>query len=371
MHNLGSGGARRRLLNQVALLPHECVEVCLGTATPISDSARVIAWRPAAPRLPRPARIPVRYLDLLTLAAAWQRAAGVVRGLGADVVFAGPCRYLQSPPMLGAAGLPPSLYFCDEPRRVDYEDDAKSSRNPTTRHVYAALHEAQRRLDRRGAMAADLIATNSRYTAEAIRAAYGREAEPVVLGVAPEFAQTPPGAPRHLLSVGTLIPSKGHDLVIRAAARTARRWPVVIVGTRGQDGERERLQELADEEGVELDVRQGISDDELRRAYADAFATLYLARREPLGLASIEAQACGCPVIVADEGGLPETIDEGRSGWAVPRDAAVVAARVDALSDAGRTAMQDACRHSAQRWSWKRSAEHIDELLGRAVTQRA
>jgi glycosyltransferase involved in cell wall biosynthesis len=37
--------------------------------------------------------------------------------------------------------------------------------------------------------------------------------------------------------------------------------------------------------------------------------------KEPLGLVSLEAQACGTPAIVADDGGLPETVRHGKTGF--------------------------------------------------------
>ena len=42
---------------------------------------------------------------------------------------------------------------------------------------------------------------------------------------------------------------------------------------------------------------------------------------EGLGLAAIEAAACGLPVVVGISGGTPETVQDGRTGYLVdPRD---------------------------------------------------
>ena len=58
------------------------------------------------------------------------------------------------------------------------------------------------------------------------------------LGVADLFREAGPGGERkHLLSVGTLIPSKGHDLAIRAAGLTAARRPLVAVAPRREPDE--------------------------------------------------------------------------------------------------------------------------------------
>ncbi len=363
IHNLQAGGAHRRLAEHLARFEAEVVELCPSTAEPIRADAHVIALRPVAPRVARPLRVPLRYLDLGALVRVWRAIAARVSALAPDVVYANPCRYLQTPPAL-LSRLPPSLYFCDEPRRVDAEPAARASRNPATRPVYAPLYAAERALDRRACGRATRVVTNSAYSATAIERAYGRPAGVIPLGAADLCRAVAPAEPTHVLSVGTLIPSKGHDIVIAAAGRAARGWPVLVVAPRADAHEAGRLQALARELGVALEIRVAVSDHELARAYAAAQATLSMARAEPLGLVSLEAQAAGSPVIVAAEGGLPETIVPGRTGWAVARDAASAAAALDALEQSGvRAAMSRAARAHAGKATWARSARVVEDLL--------
>jgi glycosyltransferase involved in cell wall biosynthesis len=365
IHNLPPGGAHRRLREQVARLDAEVVEVCPATATPIRGEADVIGLRPRAPSVARPLRVPLRYLDLAALLRAWRAVAARVRALGVDVVYANPCRFLQAPAAL-LAQLPPSLYFCDEWRRVDYEPGVRATRRRATRPVYAPLHAAERRLDRRAVARAGAIATNSAFSAEQIFAGYGRRAEIVPMGVSSAFAAVEPREPEHVLSVGTLIPSKGHELVLRAAALLPRPRPVVVVAPRDDAEYAARLRAVAGEAGVPLELRIGLSDQELAETYAAAFATVYVAAREPLGLASLEAQAAGSPVVVAAEGGLPETVMPGVTGWAVPREPGAVAARLQELERPGvREAMSAAARRRAATLGWERSARAVQEMLER------
>jgi glycosyltransferase involved in cell wall biosynthesis len=363
VHNLLAGGAHRRLREQMSRLSGEVVEVCPATAVPIRSDADVIPLPELAPRVPRALRVPLRYADLVTVLAAWLRVAARVRELGATVVYANPCRFLQAPAAL-LGSVPPALYFCDEPRRADYDLLAAGSRRALTRPVYAALYGAQRAVDRRSVAQARRVATNSAFSAAGIRSDYGRDAEVVPLGVSDAFRAVAPQPGEHVLSVGTLIPGKGHDLAIEAAARARRRRRVVLVAPRVDAAEAARLRALAAARAIELELHVGIPDQELAGLYATAHATVYMARGEPFGLASLEAQAAGSPVIVAAEGGLPETLAPGQEGWAVPRRAEAVAAKLDQLEhgEARAAAVAAGLRHAGEA-TWERSARAIDALL--------
>lgn len=371
VHNLLPGGARRRLASQVGLLSGEVVEICLETAAAIKGDPTVVRFRPRAPRLRRLARPPVRFADQGALELAWARAARAIHAADADVVYLNPCQFLQAPPVLGT-GAPAALYFCDEPRLDHADPEALATRAPRTGWLYTPIYARQSRLDRATTTRAAQLATNSHYTAAEIARVYGHEATVVRLGVAEVFRRQAPVAPadRFLLSVGSLIPAKGHDLVLRAAALAVGRPRVVIVAARPGEREETRLRLLARELGVELTTRVGITDDELARLYASAHALLYLAEREPLGLAALEAQACGCPVIVAAEGGLPETISEG-TGWTVPRDPSIAARMVDRLVDPQlRQRMSAAARRHGQSYTWESSTAHLEQLLAEVRTRR-
>jgi glycosyltransferase involved in cell wall biosynthesis len=357
VHNLRAGGAARRLSGMVAAL-HARPEVTLRQFTlsgavdvthvlpepDLPDAAgrreltgvrhtpvrhATVRHGPVADAAPRWLRPPLRYTDFIRLERAWRALAGVVEDWRPDAVFVNPCGLSHAAPAALRWLAAPSVLYCDEPRRVDYERAARSSTNPATRTLYGPLRAAMRRSDRGAVSSASVIATNSAFTAAAIRVAYRRSARVVAPGVADVFTPTPSAARRsHLLSVGALIPAKGHELAVRAAGLSGLRLPVVVVAPRPDEAQERRLRRAADEVGVELVVRIGVPDAELVELYRHAYATLYLARAEPLGLVSLESQACGTPVIVSAEGGLAGTVDEGVTGFRVARDATAAAGRL-------------------------------------------
>jgi glycosyltransferase involved in cell wall biosynthesis len=371
VHNLSRGGARRAMHEHELRLGDRLTEFCLQTSAPVTADARIVPFAPLAERMHPVLRPVPRHVDLIALVRAWRELARAVNRSASDVVLVHPCQFLQAPTALRWFRSP-SVYFCHEPRRVDYEEAAAARVNPATRHIYSGLHRAERYLDRSAVAAAGTMLTNSRFTATRIERAYGRGAEPIPLGVAEIFREpAAEGERTHLLSVGSLIPSKGHDLAIRAAALAEVRWPLVIVTPSVRSEEGARLQRIAQDCGVALEIRASVSDVELRELYRGAVATLYLALEEPLGLASIEAQACGSPVVVSDEGGLPETMIAGETGWAVPRENLGVAARaIDSLQDARlAAAFSQRAREHGRAQTWDRSAVRMRETLELAAAR--
>ncbi|MEV4636420.1 glycosyltransferase family 4 protein [Actinoplanes sp. NPDC049548] len=370
MHGLTNGGARRRLAEQVAALDAEVIEFTTSCAEPVTARPYVVPVKLAAPGLPVALRPPQRVLDLRRLRAAWSTMGAMAQRAGVDVIFANPDSALRGAISPGKCAVP-VIRYCDEPRRIDYESGLRSTLNPRSRALYAGLRRLERDTDRAAIAEADVVATNSRYTASRILAAYGRTAEVLPCG-APAMMTPAAVEPRHLLTVGSLIAGKGHDLVIEAAGRSGLGLPVVLVAHHDDRAERQRLQEIADRCGVRLNVRIGVSDDELVQIYRGAFATLYLARAEPLGLVSIEAQACGSPVIVSAEGGLPETVAAEQTGIVVLRDAAVAAQALLRLSRDGlRDRMAVAAAGTANGHSWQASAAALIRVAAALIpTQR-
>lgn len=86
--------------------------------------------------------------------------------------------------------------------------------------------------------------------------------------------------------------------------------------------------------------------------------------REPFGLAPVEAQACGCPVIAWDNGAMRETIKHGETGFLV-KSVEEVEAHVRS-NDVEKISPQ-VCRSNALRFSLDKMVERYEQLAKQAV----
>jgi len=200
--------------------------------------------------------------------------------------------------------------------------------------------------DRRRARRVTSYLANSALTKERIAAFWGRDSEvvhpPVEVTRFRPAAARKPRSPAPLLVVTELVAHKRVALALEAAARAGA--PIQIVG---EGPERGRLEARYRRDGVEFLGR--IGDSELDRRYASARA-LVLPTAEEFGIAAVEAQAAGRPVVAAATGGALETVLDGETGVLVPPDDADAFARAFAEVDFDRFDPQRIARH-AQRFS--------------------
>ncbi|MGH3826965.1 MAG: glycosyltransferase, partial [Pseudonocardiaceae bacterium] len=234
--------------------------------------------------------------------------------------------------------------YCHTPFRYAwYEREAAVAQAPApARPLIAATLTAIRRWDFAKAQRPTHYVANSRVCQERIRRFWGREAPIVHPPV--ELARFAPGQPEDfVLLVGELVRHKQWELALRAASRAG--VPVKVVGG-GSDAA--RLRALY---GDHAEFLGRVSDTELAALYARARA-LVVPNAEEFGVAAVEAQAAGRPVIAARAGGALETVTEGVTGaFFEPGDADSLTAILsdpaldrlrpqDAVANAGRFSAQ-------------------------------
>jgi glycosyltransferase involved in cell wall biosynthesis len=113
---------------------------------------------------------------------------------------------------------------------------------------------------------------------------------------------------RFILFVGHLYPQKNFSVLARAFARLKNSIPHrLIVAGRPRwkaDADLRLIQELG--LGDRIDLLHFVPNDDLPLIYNLADCFVYPSLYESFGLAQLEAMACGCPVIGANSGAIPE-----------------------------------------------------------------
>lgn len=189
------------------------------------------------------------------------------------------------------------------------------------------------------------------------------------------------GDGRMLLFVGRLERLKGAEAAIRALAllndRRHADIRLVIVGedargASGEESEKRRLKAVATEAGVRdrVDFAGSVAHLELPYFYSAADVCVMPSYSESFGLVALEAQACGCPVVGSGVSGLRSVVRDGVSGYLVDdHEPASYADRIGRLLDDPEQAEQMGRRGRllAQRFSWNRTADGLEELFERAI----
>jgi len=129
-----------------------------------------------------------------------------------------------------------------------------------------------------------------------------------------------PASPGRILSVGNLIPTKDHALLLRAFAQVQKKVPHSELEIIGDGPERVRLEGLAKALGSDSQVRfRGRQDRKaVARAMQNCAVFALPSRYEGLGCVYLEAMACARPVIGCTGQGIDEVIQDAHNGTLVP-----------------------------------------------------
>jgi glycosyltransferase involved in cell wall biosynthesis len=196
--------------------------------------------------------------------------------------------------------------YCHNPFRYAWNEREATlaTRSPLTRAALGVVFQRWRQWDWIAAQRVDTYVANSETTERRIARYFNRESEVVYPPV-----ETARFAPGHVgdayVVLSELMPHKRIELAIRAFSRM--RLPLVVIGN-GPDAR--RLRRLA---GPTVRFEGRVSDARAATLLAQARALVVTATEE-FGIAAVEAQAAGRPVIALAEGGVRETVIEGETG---------------------------------------------------------
>jgi glycosyltransferase involved in cell wall biosynthesis len=156
-----------------------------------------------------------------------------------------------------------------------------------------------------------------------------------------------------------MSPEKGPEVAIRSARAAGRR--ILLAGGIYDRGHFAR--EVEPLLGWDARYVGALARRDVHAAMALASAVLMPVRwDEPFGLVAVEAQAAGAPVVAFARGGLPEIVEDGRTGvLARPDDEAAFARAIDRAVGLDRRA----CRTNAERFTTARMLDVHERLYAR------
>jgi len=209
----------------------------------------------------------------------------------------------------------------------------------------------QRRQALRGAAA--IVAVSGAIAAEITPIAARDRVHVIPNGIVPAAPDAPPALglpPRYFLYVGKLAAHKGVDRLPAIMAMLPADAPPILLCGDGPEGAAIRA---ADPTGTRLRLLGIVPNSDVRALMAGAVALVSPNRwDEPLSRTHLEAMSVGCPIVATDTGGTADAVEDGVTGFLVPRDdVAALATRLIRLADdnALRTRMGDAARAACER----------------------
>ena len=400
-HNLPSGGGKRALYNQIRgfLKRGHTVE---SWCPPTADQT-YFPFRELVPEHVVPLdwashekeslwnRVVGSYRDVVSLLRAMEKhcqaCAQHINDAGFDLLFAGACQFFRVTPIAQSVRLPTVLYL-QEPYRWLYEAlpqlpwlarPASPRIGPLS--VYRSVQDLvrvqglriQAREELKNARAYRQILVNSFFSRESVLRAYGLDARVCYLGIdTSTFVHEMRPREPFVVSLGSMTEAKNARFVIEAVARLGEpRPPLIWIANAANASYRREMEELASSLKVRFELRVLISDVELVDVLNRATMMLYAPRLEPFGMAPLEGNACGLPVIAVAEAGIRETIVDGVNGLFVDADPEAMANAIRHLLDDDhhvRALGEAGVRLVNERWSLGAAERRLEEHLEKVAS---
>ena len=240
-----------------------------------------------------------------------------------------------------------------------YLHEASLDRGMKAKLARMLLHY-MRMWDQRTASGVDEFIANSHFIAKRINKSYRRQSTVIYPPVDTSRFTLHEAKEDFYLTASRMVPYKKIPLIVEAFAAMPDKRLVVI----GTGPEMERVREVASA-NVTL---MGYQSDEVLRQYMQRARAFVFAAEEDFGIAPIEAQACGTPVIAFARGGVLETIrgleHEKPTGVFYPEQSvdSIVAAVWTFETHCQRISASN-CRSNAERFGGERFKQEIKAFV--------
>lgn len=397
-HNLPSGGAKRHTFEQVRELSLRGYEIHEFAPTTADDA--YCSFKPYVkeqhfypfemlPLAPRKLPLITPYIHLVQGIKNMQRIrelnwtiAQDINSGGFDIALVKDCHITLNPYILQYLIIP-TIFQCHHGLRHRIELNKSSyTKSPSIIGRFkkilflpaSALYKSKQFHDETiNIRSATKVITNSIFSTRLIADSYQIKSEVVYPGIRSDvFRPLPVEKQYSVLCIGALVYSKGYRFLLESLAEIDEALrPSLIIAANEIDPEEEiTVRTLATNYGVSIHIEQIKDDTRLVEAYNQAMIFVYAPIQEALGMAPLEAMACGIPVVAVGEGGIRETVIDGVTGYLVERDPQVFAERLAALladgalrQQMGEAGIDVVCRD----WTWTKAVDRLEEQFQAVV----
>jgi glycosyltransferase involved in cell wall biosynthesis len=210
------------------------------------------------------------------------------------------------------------LYCLTPPRYLWLDTRSDRSRGKFTYSFYSIfkpiLHFFWKKQDRKAALRANMIATNSNEVAKRVKEFYDLNPKVLYPPVDTEYIEYNPDYKSRkdwFLYVGRVEKYKGVDLMVKACIEAKKKVKIAGKGSY-LDDLKKLVHDLDGEEYVEF---LGYVENEVKaKLLFDCKGLIFPVKDEDFGIVPIEANAAGCPVLAFAGGGVLETVQDGVTG---------------------------------------------------------
>ncbi len=162
----------------------------------------------------------------------------------------------------------------------------------------------------------------------------------------------------YYLSVSRLHEEKRVDLIAQSFTEMSDKNLLII----GDGPEKAKILEII--KGHDnITYKQNCTDEELHKLYANCLATIYIPMDEDYGLIPLESMASGKPCIGANEGGLRETIIQGKTGLLIKADKESLKKAVNALTKEKAQQMKYDCLQRVKKFGLQTFIKQWKEVI--------
>ncbi len=284
-----------------------------------------------------------------------------------DFVFVKDCFIMPSPYILRYIKNP-SIFQCHHVQRSETINNYDSNKPliQELKDAYYFLPKVlfkiiMKRHEKINIKKSTILLTNSNYSVNVLKKRFDLNAIKIYPGIDTNiFRPLNVKKGDYVLSVGAIRYLKGFRFLLESLSQINSIYrPKLIISSNSIDPSEEKIiKKMSIKFGIELQIIQITNTEELVNLYNKAKVFLYSPYQEALGLAPLEAMACGTPVIAVGECGVIETVPNGVAGYLVERDLKIFAEKLESLlsNEDTRYRMGDAgIDYINKLWDWEQA----------------